>query len=537
MIVYYGETLKDYLSESRDIGLKERFIAKNLDNYVHSPNDAMVCCLYGLRRTGKTVMMTQEIRKTEDFDRVLWILCESKDSMWDIRDEVKAHPECKYLYIDEITAVDDFINTCSFLANDYAYKGMKVIIAGTDSLGFFLAKNDELYGRVHLLHTTYIPYQEYHYLLNKDIMHYIEYGGTLTPENTFYNNDSLNQYSNSAIVENIVHSLKKWNQGRNPAFQIMGDIVEHNDLQTFISKVIEMNNREFVERIINSSFKSHDLGSLGDLMVKHDIADPSIIRSEEMSERARIFFNIKKETYSAADSDCVDTIIHYLEEMDVLFHAYCYEGGKRKEEYIFTQCGMRYGQATSLVDALTTSEEFNLFYSVAESKLIIKKLKEDICGGILEDIIFTQSAYTVANTPTLDKDNFIITKYRDLDNHEIDILIGNFETEKLIAIEVKLSSEQVETQCKHLLNDKLCQEIEAKIGFPIANKIVVYRGETGMSSFGNVLYINAEEFLCHTAELIELLSSQKLGDGEQVKKLIGKDCHKQKKSKFDYADE
>ena len=51
-------------------------------------------------------MMTQEIRKTEDFDRVLWISCESKDSMWDIRVEVKAHPECKYLYIDEITALE-----------------------------------------------------------------------------------------------------------------------------------------------------------------------------------------------------------------------------------------------------------------------------------------------------------------------------------------------------------------------------------------------------------------------------------------------
>ena len=37
----------------------------------------------------------------------------------------------------------------------------------------------------------------------------------------FYNNDRANVYANSAIVENISNTLKKWNDGRNYGYDVL----------------------------------------------------------------------------------------------------------------------------------------------------------------------------------------------------------------------------------------------------------------------------------------------------------------------------
>lgn len=39
--------------------------------------------------------------------------------------------------------------------------GMKIVLSGTDSLGFWLAMDEELYDRAKPIHTTFIPYREY----------------------------------------------------------------------------------------------------------------------------------------------------------------------------------------------------------------------------------------------------------------------------------------------------------------------------------------------------------------------------------------
>ena len=36
---------------------------------------------------------------------------------------------------------------------------MKIVLSGTDSLGFWLAMDEELYDRAKSIHTTFIPYR------------------------------------------------------------------------------------------------------------------------------------------------------------------------------------------------------------------------------------------------------------------------------------------------------------------------------------------------------------------------------------------
>ena len=96
------------------------------------------------------------------------------------------HDGCKYYFIDEVTNLENFINTAAVLSDAYAAFGVKGVLSGTDSLGFNIAKRDQLFDRTYTLHTTYITYKEYNYLLGRSLDEYIMYGGTLTDGKTNY---------------------------------------------------------------------------------------------------------------------------------------------------------------------------------------------------------------------------------------------------------------------------------------------------------------------------------------------------------------
>lgn len=491
MDVYQGNELKDFVRGSLIEEYKERFILKDLHNYMTSKNDRKVCCLYGLRRTGKTVMALQEIRNLEDYGNTLLIRCSEDDTMWKVRETIEefleSNPDGRNIFIDEATKAKNFINTCSFLADEYTMRGIKVVLAGSDSLGFLIAKKGELYDRAHFLHTTYIPFKEYNYLLGKGIREYIEYGGTLTDgiDNVFYNNDRANVYTNSAIVENITNTLKKWNDGRNYGYDVLRDIIRHNDLPSFISRVIEYHNRKFLAEVINKDFESHDPGPLIELMskAKNKFADPEPIDTESMN-----------------------AIIEYLKELDVLYQIPKVKSldTVKEKEYIFTQAGLRYCQATELAKTLITSGEFE-GYTEGQQKQILQKLESDICGGILEDIVFGQLAREFEASRWQDRIQEV-TQYRNFASKEIDVLVLDYAKETVLALEVKLSGEKSDDQRKYLLNKGLCAEIEQKAGMAIANRAVVYLGGNG-ESYDGVLYINAEDFLKKSKEITQVLLS------------------------------
>lgn len=99
---------------------------------------------------------------------------------------------------------------------------------------------------------------------------------------------------------------------------------------------------------------------------------------------------------------------------------------------------------------------------------------------------------------------YAISKYRNSDGKEIDVLVLDFDKESILAIEVKHSSEMTEFQTKHLRNEALCAEINELVGMPITNKVVVYRGNNGESKDG-ILYINAGYLLEHSKEISQAL--------------------------------
>ncbi len=488
MQIYHGNELDSFVTDALNGIERSRFLLKDLDNYMQSGNNRKVCCLYGLRRTGKTVMMEQEIKKLGSNNCVL-IRCEEGDYTYGLKKAMQEYKDVKNIFVDEATIMYDFIEASAFLADHYAASGAKIVLAGTDSLSFLLARSNALYDRVEFLHTTYIPYAEYNYVLGKDIMSYIKYGGTLNPDNVFYNIQKLNEYANSAIVCNLIHSLEKWEAGRNIGLVNLGEI-SADELSAFINKVIEIHNRSFLMKVIKDDLYSQDLDLLAGLMSSNNIEDSSLIRTKEMEDRICICLDTKENSLDKVNEQARRTVIDYLEKMDVLYHV------PQTEEYIFTQTGMRYSQSSALAYELVTSEEFG-HYTQAERREILQRLESDICGGILENIVY----YQIANEFADNKD-MSVTKYRSADGKEIDVLINDFEKKSSIALEVKLSDKIAENQTRYLLNDKFCKEVETKFtGIPITSKAVVYMGKT--KSGGEVSYINAEEFLTDVRGQIE----------------------------------
>lgn len=511
MIIYHGKRLEKYVSAiCKDY--KERFLLEELHSYMISKKSTKVCCLFGLRRTGKTVMMSQEIKRLDDFKNCLYVMCEDGDRLWDVRKEIdrvlEKNPNCNNIFIDEITKADRFINTSSYFSDIYAASGVKIVMSGTDSLGFFIASGNELFDRITFIHTTYIPFREYNHVLGKGLNEYIEYGGTLTDgvDNVFYNNDRANFYTNSAIVENIVSTLKRWDNGRNYANDILRELAVHGDLASFISKVIEYHNRRFVAEIINKDFKSHDLHSLADLMYKHPerFDDPAPLESEDVNDRVRIALGIKENHFNPADENSVDAIINYLKRLDVLYEIPKIKSldTTKDSEYIFTQVGMRYCQATALAETLVGSGVLGVYNSVQQAE-IIQKLKSDIKGGILEDIVFYQLSKNFSSVNENDN-SYAVTKFRNAENKEIDVLILDYNNNAVLELEVKLSAEKTSGQRKHLLDNAVDDEIESKTGMRIANKAVVYMGRNGETDDG-VLYINAEFLLKYSKSLVNNL--------------------------------
>ena len=497
MEVVTGNTGLTQVYQNKHINhLKKRESFQDLIGYLHKDNDSQLCSLYGLRRTGKTTLMAQAA-ETLDPSTVIWIHCEIGDSMQDVKNAIQAHPSCQFIFIDEATRLENFIDTSSILADRYcAEQGKKIIIAGTDSLGIRFSLNRGLFDRTHVIHTTYIPFKEHRYLLGtSDIDKYIEYGGTLTNGKIFYNDDMSNDfdYTNSAIAINIQHSLEQLDDGG--AFGPLLKFYAANELTTFINKIVEHANRTFLAATVNKMFKSHDLGKLRNNLERDKSVDIDVsgLKNKDLIEEIRKELLIKEPLTMTASKESIDAVKAYLQAMDVIYIVPESDG----EEVIFTQPGLRYSQVQKLMHTLEHSPLMNE-YSPSERKVFRKRLDETVKGDILEDILY----YQLVRDVDFQK-SYNVTKYRDpMGTHEIDLVILNTETDEAYLFEIKHTKEFCPAnQARHLLDEETIKAIENKYHVTVAGKSVIYRGKDQYGPQG-ITYQNAATFLVNPQKSI-----------------------------------
>ena len=220
-----GEQLRSYVASIKDY--KKRECYSKLHEYIYGGHQDRVFVLYGLRRTGKTTLIRQIIAdmSEDDFQKSAFIQVKAQDDLGKLNKDLKYLEKqgYKYVFIDEVTLMEDFIDGAALFSDIYAACGMKIVLSGTDSLGFLFTKSEELYDRCITLHTTFIPYREFENVLGiEGIDEYIRFGGTMSLSGVTYNEDSpfadsqkTNEYIDTAIAKNIQHSLEHHKDGRN----------------------------------------------------------------------------------------------------------------------------------------------------------------------------------------------------------------------------------------------------------------------------------------------------------------------------------
>ena len=490
--------------------LKERDCFKQLQKYLNSDATDRVCLVFGLRRTGKTTMLRQAVLKmtTEQASKTAYIKAKGTDTMAAMNRDLEKLLELGYenVFIDEVTLMDDFIDSAALFSDIYATQGMKIVLSGTDSLGFWFALHQELYDRAITIHTTFIPFREHSRLLGIDsIDEYIRYGGTLrageldfddedvnAEDASFRDDESTRRYIDTAICKNIQHSLSCCKDGG--YFRHLQSLYEAGELTGAINRIIEDMNHRFLIRILISKFKSNDLGSAADVLRRerdperrNDILDR--IDKDAVTKRLMDLLEIRnREDQSIGITNAhVKEIKEYLKALDLIVDVpseTIIPSAEPLENIIFTQPGMRYCQAQALVHSLAKDE---LFASLSEKEkaMVSERILEEVRGRMMEEIVLLETFKSAKKNKRVFKLTFSVG--------EFDMVIYDSKENTCECYEIKHSVQIVPAQTKYLIDEEKLNQTSKRFG-KISKRCVLYRGEDTVLENG-IEYRNVEAYL------------------------------------------
>ena len=495
--IAYGEMLYKLGKPYR--GYEKRFCYADIDDFLNNSYPGKVLALFGLRRTGKTTLMLQSINgfSMKQFGQTAYIKCNNGETVYQLLEDLKylTNNGFNYIFIDEVTQLEDFVKLSSTISDIYGLMA-KIVLSGADSLGFLIASYHELYDRIKMVHTTYISFKEFSHVLGiQSIDQYIEYGGTMSLEGVDYNKTigvgaySINEYVDSSIIHNIIHSLKSVDNGK--YFFHLFELYERNELENVINRIIEDANHRFAISVIEQDFKSHDYGSLKQLLslprnyekfgtVLDGVNEKKLV--DDLMDALNII-NKEKQTYQV-DQDVLLELEEYLKRVDVIAEVdeVIYPSYSTRKRIIFTQPGLRYSQAKTLVEILLNDPKLKQY----DNKIISavrEKLLSDVKGKMVEDIILYDA--------TLKNENTFKMYFGIEGEFDMAMLFPNENYADIF--EIKYSTAVDKNQYKHLINPKLIQLFEEKYD-SIKCRTVLYRGEDTETEEG-IIYQNIEEYL------------------------------------------
>ena len=499
-----GEALRSFAASVR--GYRRRECFRQLHDFVYGEPQDKVFILYGLRRTGKTTMIRQIFAEMSDTQlaKAAFIQITAKDTLADVNRDLKALEAqgFRYVFLDEVTLMEDFIEGAALFSDVFAACGMKIVLSGTDSLGFLFTEDEQLYDRCILLHTTFIPYREFESVLGiHGIDEYIRYGGTMSlggvhynETSTFASKESTDEYVDTAIARNIQHSLRCYQYEGH--FRHLRDLYEKDELTSAINRVVEDINHRFTLEVLSQDWKSHDLGiSAGNL--RRDRKNPTDILDRidlpMVTERLRELLEIRNKNEQTVELDDVHgtEIREYLELLDLTqdINVWHMPNVRTKgSRTVIAQPGLRYAQADALIRSLLMDESFSAL-SLVERNAVQDRILSEIRGRMLEDIVLLETQLAHPK-----KQVFVL----QFPIGEFDMVVFDPEAACCQIYEIKHSEAAVPQQYRHLIDEEKCTQTEHRYG-PITGKFVLYRGANQRA--GEVQYRNVEDYLREMKEV------------------------------------
>ena len=479
---------------------KKRECFQQLHNFLYGEAQDKVFILYGLRRTGKTTMIRQALAEMNDTDlmKSAFIQITAQDTLATLNTDLKVLESqgFQYVFLDEVTLLDDFIEGAALFSDIFAASGMRIVLSGTDSLGFLFTEDEQLYDRCILLHTTFIPYREFESVLGiHGIDEYIRYGGTMSLGGVHYNESSTfaskeraDEYVDTAIAHNIQHSLRCYQYEDH--FRNLRDLYDKNELTSAINRVVEDINHRFTLEVLTQDFKSHDLGVSANNL-RRDRSNPIDILDHidlsAVTDRLRDLLEIlnKSEQTVVLDEDHAAEIKEYLDLLDLtrdIDIRHLPKVNTKSTRTVIAQPGLRYAQASALIHSLLLDEIFSAL-SLPERTAVQERILTEIKGRMLEDIVLLET-----KTANPGKEVFVL----QFPIGEFDMVVFDPAASSCQIFENKHSREIAPFQYRHLIDSEKCAQTEHRYG-PITGKFVLYRGEDQI--LNGIQYQNVEEYL------------------------------------------
>lgn len=223
---FLGDKLTKEISKCSGLGTRDCF--EDLSTWLRDTSTFLnTTILFGVRRTGKTVLLYQAMQMLLDegvpaSDMAYFTLRRNTIDTAELLAYIQTliyDIGVKYIFIDEVTFLADDMSSLSALYDEFGGSGAKFVLSGTNTAGFLPVLDEYLYDRALCLSTSYISFNEFHRLMpqgENDVKSYIALGGLFkeTDKYTSERGSSSSRketpegYVRTAITQNICGSLE-----------------------------------------------------------------------------------------------------------------------------------------------------------------------------------------------------------------------------------------------------------------------------------------------------------------------------------------
>ena len=482
-----GSNLSTLIQSQTNQGkfLCRNFVEPLIQFCVDENYTARIGIVYGLRSTGKTVGMLQAAQKLIEYgQKVAYARFNYQETgMRDVNAEIAylAKNEYSHFFIDEATYLGGFLNASSEWADIYVpmYR-IKIIVSGTDSFLFWLAKSSSLFHRYVQFSATWVNYSEYKRVLGKNYADYKTSGGIFTSE-------SIPEFIRTALVENLIRSIEHCFDEANRTNEYTSSLIGI-DAAVIYKAIISILKCAVESDIIRHFVKNSENRNIIDL--GSAISDYSAKEKREFKERVADALDIYTNFTGVENpKHVIESLINFLVKIDCLaeFRTGMSDNGKSQTTYTFTHNALMNYVTWETVQGILNLEDVN-------KPEFVDAIHQAAEGVVSETIV---NAHIIRGAENGD----IIFKYRDFENREIDTVVVNRKLKTACLIEVKSKSniDRVRlfiNEAKHLFNKEIQKNIGIDEDFAVFH-ILVYSGKTEcIRSATNILIlVNIEDFL------------------------------------------
>lgn len=177
----------------------------------------------------------------------------------------------------------------------------------------------------------------------------------------------------------------------------------------------------------------------------------------------------------------------YLQDLDIIISClveYGIDGVQAEERILFTQSGMRYCQAQTLVFSLMKEQTFASLDEESRD-YISRRLLEEVRGRMMEDIVLMETLAAARKRYKVCKLQFA--------NGEYGMVVYDRQMHQCAAYEIKHSKVCVPEQARHLLDKEKLARTSRRFG-KIVGRYILYLGEE-LDTEDGIAYRNAQAFL------------------------------------------